>query len=290
MASKRMIHHRMWEDETFGSLSSNAKILFMGLISHADDEGRGKANPSYIKARIFMYDNITVDDICQLKDELKTKMKNVKFYIADNNEYFCLLKWKEYQTIREDRKTPSLIPPYSEKQDDGQMTVKCLSSDCQMSAQYSIVKDSIDLDIVKSNVHDVDKKEKNVENIDIELSKLLFEKVCEYNPVFRNKFSEPKKQEDKILDWATDISKLRRIDLKNAGGDDFVKYQIQYVITWVFGGKIKYGDKEIICKQDTFWAGVIQSGSGLRKHFIKIVGKIKQKEQQNKNTTSSLTL
>ena len=40
-----MIDPNFWTDEKLGECSIQERLLFMGLISNADDEGYGRANP-----------------------------------------------------------------------------------------------------------------------------------------------------------------------------------------------------------------------------------------------------
>lgn len=46
MARKRMIDPSIWINEDFGTLSNLAKLVFIGLFSLADDEGRRKSKSS----------------------------------------------------------------------------------------------------------------------------------------------------------------------------------------------------------------------------------------------------
>ena len=57
MARKRMIDPSFWTDEKLGECSVNERYLFMGLISNADDEGYGRANPKLLKSLLFPYDD-----------------------------------------------------------------------------------------------------------------------------------------------------------------------------------------------------------------------------------------
>ena len=52
-----MIVPEIWQSESFAQLSILAKLVFIGLFSNADDEGRGIANPVYIKSILFPYDD-----------------------------------------------------------------------------------------------------------------------------------------------------------------------------------------------------------------------------------------
>ena len=50
MARKRMIDPNIWQSEDFSKLSTLGKLVFIGLFSLADDEGRGRCNPVYQRA------------------------------------------------------------------------------------------------------------------------------------------------------------------------------------------------------------------------------------------------
>ena len=121
MARKRMIDPSLWGDEGFLELSDKAKLLYIGLISHADDEGKGKGSPRGLKAIVFPTDNISIEAICGLKKEVHTHM-NVMFYEVDEKEYYKLNKWKAYQSINHPK--PSCVPdPVPLRDDSGNDTV-----------------------------------------------------------------------------------------------------------------------------------------------------------------------
>lgn len=115
-----MIDPSIWQDEEFGSLSPNAKILFIGLFSNADDEGRIRANEAYLKSTIFMYDDkINVDDVRELRREVYSRMKAVQLYIVDGKYYIQLMNWDEYQKQHKDRIQASTLPGYEKGLSDG---------------------------------------------------------------------------------------------------------------------------------------------------------------------------
>ena len=55
MARKRMIDPNIWQSEDFSRLSTLGKLVFIGLFSLADDEGRGRCNPVYLKSTLFRF-------------------------------------------------------------------------------------------------------------------------------------------------------------------------------------------------------------------------------------------
>lgn len=108
MARKRMIDPGIWSSEDFSKLTSFSKLVFIGLFSLADDEGRGKANPSYLKSMLFPYEEgIRSADIKKTLQEIASTM-SVIFYTHDEKEYYALKSWGRFQTIN--RPSPSDIP------------------------------------------------------------------------------------------------------------------------------------------------------------------------------------
>lgn len=110
MARKRMIDPSIWQSEDFGRLSTLAKLVFIGLFSLADDEGRGRCNPIYLKSTLFPYEeNIRSADIEKTLSEISSNM-SVILYSCDGSSYYSLLSWDTFQKI--DRPSPSKIPEY----------------------------------------------------------------------------------------------------------------------------------------------------------------------------------
>lgn len=113
MARKRMIDPNIWQSEDFSKLSTLGKIVFIGLFSLADDEGRGRCNPVYLKSTLFPYEEgIRSADIDKTLSEISSNM-SVIFYSCDGSNYYSLYNWNTWQKI--DRPSESKIPEYDEK-------------------------------------------------------------------------------------------------------------------------------------------------------------------------------
>ena len=109
MARKRMLSPEIWESESFSSLSDFQKIVFIGLISLADDEGRGKANPSFIKSTLFPYDeNRRVAEVKSALGQI-ARCTSTQFYNVNGSDYYLLTSWKKWQKI--DKPSKSKLPP-----------------------------------------------------------------------------------------------------------------------------------------------------------------------------------
>lgn len=108
MARKRMIDPNIWQSEDFNSLSLMGRLLFIGMFSNADDEGRGIANPVFLRSIVFPYDeNIKGADIDEILAEISEKM-SVDIYSCDGKRYYQLTNWDKWQKV--DKPKPSLFP------------------------------------------------------------------------------------------------------------------------------------------------------------------------------------
>ena len=108
MPRQRMIQPGIWIDEGFLSLSIQARLLFIGMISGADDEGRGLATDRCLKARIFPADDdVTLSQIRNYRDEVAAAV-NVTIYEVDGKTYYQCSKWQNHQRL--EHPSQSIIP------------------------------------------------------------------------------------------------------------------------------------------------------------------------------------
>lgn len=120
MAQRRMIHEKMLSNASFGTLSANAKLLYIFCIVLADDDGRLKANAIALKGRVFAFQSdITEKEVRSYLNEI-AKSRLVIWYKVDNEYFIQHPNWELYQILRSDRKKDSDLP----SPDDNQMTTK----------------------------------------------------------------------------------------------------------------------------------------------------------------------
>lgn len=125
-----MINPNIWEDPSFNKLSHSARILFIGLISNADDEGYLRADPASLKRLIFGFDEITIASVKQLLSECEKHIKSLHFYGSSENEEFChFINWNRYQKQQKDRILDTLYP----------MCSKCVASVKQLRGKVEEV-------------------------------------------------------------------------------------------------------------------------------------------------------
>jgi len=111
MARIRSIRPEFWDSQKVGGLSILSRLTFIGLISLADDDGRGRGDARFLLARIHPYaSDISIEDLQKSLDCISGVGLAV-FYEADGSVYYELPGWKQHQKI--ERPNKSLLPSNS---------------------------------------------------------------------------------------------------------------------------------------------------------------------------------
>lgn len=92
-----MIGPDFWTDSRIKKLSPVERLFFLGLVSHADDEGRISADPAYLRSIIFPYDDYNLDEIKAMRNTIVESNPNVHLYTNSEEEYLYFQKWTRYQ-------------------------------------------------------------------------------------------------------------------------------------------------------------------------------------------------
>lgn len=98
--SKRMINNRFFESLDIADLSIRQRFLLMGMIAQADDQGRLPGDPRWIKAKVFPYDDIEIDDIKADLQAISSCGDTIIQYEADNRLLAQLRNWWKYQNLQ----------------------------------------------------------------------------------------------------------------------------------------------------------------------------------------------
>src|SRR3990172_2184332 len=95
--TRRMLDSAIWANENFASLPPMARLLQIGIVSFADDQGRMKAHPVYLRSQIFPYDDMDAESITIWLTMLAAH-ETVVLYEVDGKQYLQLVNWWKYQT------------------------------------------------------------------------------------------------------------------------------------------------------------------------------------------------
>jgi Arc/MetJ-type ribon-helix-helix transcriptional regulator len=105
----RSIKPELFEDEALGECSRDARLLFVGLISHSDDEGRQRAAPRKLLGYVFPFDEeVSSGDVRGWLEELEG-WGLVQLYDIRGQSFLQIRNWTKHQRVEKPR--PSSIPP-----------------------------------------------------------------------------------------------------------------------------------------------------------------------------------
>jgi hypothetical protein len=101
----RTIKPDLWADEKLASLPRDARLLFLALISNADDAGRMRGNVLFVRAQCFPYDaDLDVDKLLDLLSEAGF----ITRYEADGQSFLFIKSFCKHQKI--DKPRDSVLP------------------------------------------------------------------------------------------------------------------------------------------------------------------------------------
>lgn len=151
MGRSRNIKPGFFTNEFLGRLSPHARLLFIGLWTLADREGRLEDRPLRIKGQLFPYEDVDVDsclnqlcgNVASCMDQacsnveatLSQDQPNVEAifivrYQVEGKRYIQIVNWKKHQTPHH-KEVATQIPPYSML--GSSMSQPCVNVDSSMS-------------------------------------------------------------------------------------------------------------------------------------------------------------
>lgn len=111
MARIRTLKPTIWESEQVAGLPAEVQILFIGLITQADDEGRQKGSPQLIRSKVFPYSDHSLQKIREWLQRL-VEAGLIYWYKVGGKEFIELPTWHDHQRVS--HATESVLPSHSE--------------------------------------------------------------------------------------------------------------------------------------------------------------------------------
>jgi hypothetical protein len=105
VARIRTIKPEFWQDERLCGLSRDIRLLYIGLWNLADDHGRLRGHPAFIKGHVFPYDEDA--DVPAWLARLELLGRIVR-YQRDGQTFIWIRKFSEHQKM--DKRTDSKLP------------------------------------------------------------------------------------------------------------------------------------------------------------------------------------
>lgn len=130
----RSLKPEIWQDKALGRLPRDARLLFVGIITQADDEGRFRAETPLLRAAVFPFDTADtaaagqghlLDNYPELYERLDldawieslANAKLIRIYEVKGERFGDLPNWSKHQRVDHPKK--SNLPPF-EKRDKTQ--------------------------------------------------------------------------------------------------------------------------------------------------------------------------
>jgi hypothetical protein len=102
MTRKRMLHTKIWDSDQFAELKVRERLLYIALISNADDYGCFRLDAKFWKRKVFYNDKIGAPSIQLMLDKL-IRSGLIGTYNFEGGQIGHHPKWKQYQKLRSDR-------------------------------------------------------------------------------------------------------------------------------------------------------------------------------------------
>lgn len=148
-----MLHNKISKSLQVDNLSLPAQLLFSWMISWADDEGRIRGEPKYIKGTVVPLKNWSLKHIGAYIESMRDQ--GLIYYWSENSEqYIEFAKWKEHQSIKSDRFKPSELPSYSEL--DGNNLSPNSIHNVSKTTPQSNISESNSIEVNKSELNEVE--------------------------------------------------------------------------------------------------------------------------------------
>ena len=110
MARIRTVKPEFWQDEDVGSLPPEARLLFIAAWNIADDEGLLVWTPAFLRAQVFAYDDLALDDVRGLMDKI-VKVGFIHPYAGPNGKkYGWVINFRKHQKIDKPQKPKHPVP------------------------------------------------------------------------------------------------------------------------------------------------------------------------------------
>ncbi|WP_181771260.1 hypothetical protein [Amycolatopsis pittospori] len=107
----RTIKPSFFRSEDVAALPLRARLTWIGLWTHCDDQGRTKDNARLIKGDIWPLDDVSLADIEEDLETLAAHERIVR-YTVGGRRYLAIVNWHDHQSIQ--KPTPSKLPPVEE--------------------------------------------------------------------------------------------------------------------------------------------------------------------------------
>jgi DnaD/phage-associated family protein len=106
---RRMITSGIWVDAEYAALTVRQRLLWIGLITNADDQGRLVGHPGMVRSLIFPLDDFPLSDI-DADLACLADLNWIRRYDVRGKQYVQVVKWWQHQQMRWAAPSPHPAP------------------------------------------------------------------------------------------------------------------------------------------------------------------------------------
>lgn len=105
MARIRQLKPEFWTDDKIAGLSRDSRLLFLGLLTEADDDGRLVDSPKLLAGSLFPFDDdVTTKKLTAWLEEIM-RIGLVRRYVRGAASYLYVVNFKRHQKIAHPRRS-----------------------------------------------------------------------------------------------------------------------------------------------------------------------------------------
>lgn len=112
----RSLKPEIFRDEKVQRLPIQARLLYIGLITHADDYGRLDGEPVAVRSLVFPHDDLPTKTVVKWLEAVAEKGLIYR-YQADGFSWIEIRGWSKHQRV--DKPSESRIPSYASMNGNG---------------------------------------------------------------------------------------------------------------------------------------------------------------------------
>jgi hypothetical protein len=135
-----MVKPDFWDDEKLATISRDARLTFIGLWNYSDDYGVVKGNPTWLKSKIYPYDDkLKLEAFTKWVDEIR-QIKAILPFEAGCEEFYFIKNFLKHQRINRPSELRNPEPPADILEDSGS-TQGALTDEVKLSISIKEVKE-----------------------------------------------------------------------------------------------------------------------------------------------------
>jgi len=110
MARNRIIKATFWDDQKLATVSIEARFVFIGTWTFADDYGVVKGHAAWLKNRLFPYDGLELPKFENWLKELED-LRVILAFEADEERFYWIRNFQKHQVINRPSQARNPNPP-----------------------------------------------------------------------------------------------------------------------------------------------------------------------------------